>query len=216
MAGKKPCPKCSSKAIIPIVYGLPNNELGEKEKQGKLKLGGCCIELDAPEFFCKDCEYQWSTYGSIKGGLDMFIKVTEENLNELVPMALELWPDNTYEGLKEDLADLLKSEKHASFLYQSDGENVGFIQLSTRHDYVEGSDSSPVGYVEGIYVKPEYRGKNIAKEMITHGEQWALSKGCTQMASDVEQHNTVSYEFHKRIGFKEANRLICFIKDIGE
>ena len=93
-------------------------------------------------------------------------------------------------------------------------EYIGFINLSIRIDYVEGSNSSPVAYVEGIYVKPEYRNKGIAKSLIANGEEWARFKGCTQMGSDIEMDNDISYKFHQKIGFDEANRIICFIKDI--
>jgi len=54
----KQCPKCGSKEAIPIVYGLPISELGMKAKEGKVKLGGCCVDNYAPEYYCKDCEYE--------------------------------------------------------------------------------------------------------------------------------------------------------------
>lgn len=52
---KKPaCPKCNKKdEVIPISYGFPTPEVFEKEQQGKVKLGGCCIELDGPDWYCK-------------------------------------------------------------------------------------------------------------------------------------------------------------------
>ncbi|MCM1988226.1 aminoglycoside 6'-N-acetyltransferase [Oceanirhabdus seepicola] len=139
-----------------------------------------------------------------------------ENLKDLVSMALDLWPEDTVDELKEEFTELLESEDDEVFLYQVKGENIGFIHVAIRRDYVEGSDSSPVGYVEGIYVKPNYRKKGIARELVKKGEQWALSKGCCQMGSDIEYDNTISYDFHKKIGFKEANRIICFIKEIKE
>ncbi|HRW35313.1 MAG TPA: hypothetical protein P5107_09690 [Thermotogota bacterium] len=46
------------------------------------------------------------------------------------------------------------------------------------------------------------------------GEQWALSKGCTQFASDIEVGNDISFQFHLKAGFKVANTIICLIKDL--
>ena len=70
----KKCPKCSSKNVIPIVYGLPSPELFEKAEAGKVKLGGCCVGENDPEIYCKDCEYEWDkeqavdiAYQKIKG-----------------------------------------------------------------------------------------------------------------------------------------------------
>jgi len=42
-------------------------------------------------------------------------------------------------------------------------------------------------------------------------KRWALLKGCSQIAPDIEQDNNVSYNFHKKIEFEEAN---CIIKNI--
>ena len=45
-------------------------------------------------------------------------------------------------------------------------------------------------------------------------EDWGKEKGCSEMASDCELDNYLSVDFHKALGFKEANRLVCFIKGI--
>lgn len=56
------CPKCSSvKDVIPIEYGLPGDEMMEEEKTGKIRLGGCCVTDDNPEWHCKACRYEWQT-----------------------------------------------------------------------------------------------------------------------------------------------------------
>ncbi len=54
------CPKCGSSNSIKIVYGLPIYEAGLKAQEGKIKLGGCCITGDNPEYFCKDCKNEWN------------------------------------------------------------------------------------------------------------------------------------------------------------
>lgn len=56
----KKCPNCGSKNIINIIYGLPTYELFKEEEQGKVKLGGCVIGLDDPEYTCKDCNHEWN------------------------------------------------------------------------------------------------------------------------------------------------------------
>lgn len=142
------------------------------------------------------------------------INASKDNLNELITMALELWADNIYEDLEAEVLDLMNGDKDIFFISVTDDTISGFIHMSIRTDYVEGSDSSPVGFVEGIYVKPEFRNKGIARLLIRSGEDWAKSKGCTQVGSDIEYDNTVSYKFHKKIGFEEVNRIICFIKEI--
>ena len=91
---------------------------------------------------------------------------------------------------------------------------MGFAQCQLRHDYVEGTDSSPVGYLEGIYVASAYRHRGIAGVLLNACEVWAREKGCTEFASDCELNNLESLAFHKKLGFTEANRIICFTKKL--
>lgn len=91
---------------------------------------------------------------------------------------------------------------------------AGFAQCQLRHDNVEGTDSSPVGYLDGIFVKEEYRKWGYAKELLAACEQWARERGCTEFASDCELSNTGSFQFHIGAGFEEANRVICFTKKL--
>lgn len=142
------------------------------------------------------------------------VKVTGATLHDWVKMGIQLWPDCTEDELKDIFQSILESNKEEGFLYYLNNKYVGFINVSIRSDYVNGSESSPVGYIEGIYVKPEYRNRNIARKLVRAGEIWANSRGCMQMASDILIDNNASYDFHKKVGFDEAERVICFIKDI--
>ena len=81
-----------------------------------------------------------------------------------------------------------------------------------RSDYVEGTETSPVGYLEGIYVRPESRHKGVASALLSACEGWARQRGCTEFASDCELENENSAAFHLAAGFTEANRIICFTK----
>ena len=139
----------------------------------------------------------------------------EKDLDALVAMGLDLWPEQDAQRLQSIFTGLLHApEKNHIHLFSVHGEVAGFIYTSIRVDYVDGSETSPVGYVEGIYVKPEYRRRGISAQLLKAGEQWAKEKGCREMGSDILADNTVSYAFHTAIGFREASRLITFIKKI--
>jgi len=142
------------------------------------------------------------------------VKADSSNLNELTELALKLWPDNEQEHLRAEFEELLDSERDILYLAIVESGFVGFIHMSLRVDYVEGSNSSPVGYIEGIYVEENYRNRGISKRLVEDGEQWSKSLGCHQIASDTQLDNVISQEFHKKIGFKEAGRIVAFIKDI--
>ena len=55
------CPRCGSEDVLPIVYGYPGPELAEESIAGKVKLGGCLVGPDSPEFYCKACRHEWRT-----------------------------------------------------------------------------------------------------------------------------------------------------------
>ncbi|MBH0156151.1 GNAT family N-acetyltransferase [Fictibacillus sp. 5RED26] len=138
----------------------------------------------------------------------------EHDLDSLTELALALWPDNEFIDLRKEFKQLLNSDKDKVIVYLMHAQLIAFIHISVRSDYVEGSKDSPTGFIEGIYVKPEYRKKGISKKLIEKGESWLKTKGCSQIGSDIEQSNDTSYHFHKSVGFKEVNRLIAFIKEI--
>ncbi|MFC2165395.1 hypothetical protein ACFLT2_10430 [Acidobacteriota bacterium] len=53
------CPKCRSSNIISILYGMPTSEAAEERDKGLLKLGGCVVSDDDPQWHCKDCGYEF-------------------------------------------------------------------------------------------------------------------------------------------------------------
>ena len=142
--------------------------------------------------------------------------LTAESLAEFARLALELWPECTYEEEYRNAEKLLGSEKDAVFLGKTpDGEHMAFIMLSLRYEYVEGTDSAPVGYIEGIYVQPSYRKHGIARMLVETGEEWCRKQGCREMASDAEIRNVDSQAFHEQMGFEEVNRVVCYRKGLG-
>lgn len=144
----------------------------------------------------------------------IIVKANDTNLDEVTNLAMKLWPDNVWAELRSEFEKLLASNKDIVYLAIVEGTHVGFIHMSLRFDYVEGSNSSPVGYIEGIYVDENHRNKGISKKLVKAGEEWSKSLGCTELASDTELDNQESQQFHKRIGFREASRIVSFIKDI--
>lgn len=139
---------------------------------------------------------------------------TIEHATVTAQLALQLWPDNDLEEFIQNMEVTIKHPNSAIFLAFSEEEAIGFAQCQLRHDYVEGTDSSPVGYLEGLYVVEHYRERGIAKGLVQACEQWAKAKGCTEFASDCELSNTASLHVHLKLGFTEANRIICFTKKL--
>ena len=141
-------------------------------------------------------------------------KSTGADVSTVAAMAGCIWHSAALEELEADFLETMDTPDAAVFLVLEGDTVCGFAQCGLRRDYVEGTCSSPVGYLEGIYVKPEYRKMGCAKMLVTACEDWARAQGCEEFASDCELCNTQSLHFHLRIGFQEANRIICFTKKL--
>lgn len=142
-------------------------------------------------------------------------KAEAKDLPILGELACGLWPHHAPDAMRAEMAETLEMPDAAFFLAFVENSAVGFAQCQLRHDYVEGTDSSPVGYLEGIYVLPGYRRQGIAKALLSACESWAKSMGCREFASDCELTNKDSLKFHLNAGFREANRIICFVRELN-
>jgi len=142
----------------------------------------------------------------------MIIRAKKEDALAVAQLAVKMWADNVPEELAEEMSKVIDSDEGTIFFAEKNGRVVGFAQCQLRHDYVEGTESSPVGYLEGIFVDEEFRHKGYAKEMLAECEKWAKEQGCTEFASDCELDNEASLAFHMKMGFEEVNRVICFTK----
>ena len=126
-----------------------------------------------------------------------------------------LWPGSRREHALEIAAHLRDPPDTAACLVAelSDHDLVGFAEVSLR-GYAEGCRTSPVGYLEGLYVAPEHREEGVGTVLVQAAEEWARERGCTEMASDREWDNEVSAAFHEALGYEEVDRIVCFRKDL--
>lgn len=141
-------------------------------------------------------------------------KATVEDGEVLAGLAQLLWDEHDQERLADEFVKLLNDKEAACFLAYEAEVPAGFAQCQLRRDYVEGTASTPVGYLEGILVRPEFRRHGLAKQLLQACQCWAREQGCIEFASDCELLNDASLEFHLRMGFSEANRIICFVKKL--
>ncbi|AZC40480.1 aminoglycoside 6'-N-acetyltransferase [Pseudomonas chlororaphis] len=127
-----------------------------------------------------------------------------------------LWPDCPAEEHLEEIASLLDDpQRYINLLaYTADGQPVGLAEASLRRDYVNGTEHSPVVFLEGLYVSAEQRRQGIAEQLIDAVAQWGRDQGCVEMASDTGLENLLSQTVHKALGFEETERVVYFRKSL--
>lgn len=124
-----------------------------------------------------------------------------------------LWPEAGDDGHARELPAMLADPaRFTQFLARIDGEAVGLAEASVRHDHVNGTSSSPVAFLEGLYVVPARRRRGVARRLVAAVEDWARSRGLAELASDAPVDNAASLALHARLGFAETERVVSFLK----
>ena len=154
--------------------------------------------------------------GELKDQDWMNIKtLSPEYLGQWVRLRQQLWPEQNAEQHLNEGLDILASAQHISYVLLNDQQYaIAFADAAIRHDYVNGCQTSPVVFIEGIYVEPQWRLKKCAKKLIRAIEQWGKNNGCSEIASDAELDNTSSHKMHQKLGFKITEKVVFFQKNI--
>ena len=137
-----------------------------------------------------------------------------EDLDEWLRLRATLWPECAAEQHELEMGSVLADADRAAVFVAAGGPGlVGFVEVAMR-PWADGCDTSPVGYVEGLYVAPEARGTGVGKALLRAAEAWAADRGCREIASDTEVDNAPSRALHRSLGYEEGEVLVHFHKRI--
>jgi aminoglycoside 6'-N-acetyltransferase I len=135
-------------------------------------------------------------------------------------LRVALWPEGSHDehaaDIVEFVAEMAQGRGQVCFLAMRGDEAVGFAEAAIRHDYVNGCETSPVTFLEGIYVAPSSRRAGAAGKLLAAVEAWARDQGCSELGSDAELTNHQSHAFHRSLGFEETERVVYFRKVMGD
>ena len=73
-------------------------------------------------------------------------RATKQDVETIAKLAIQMWESHSLEEMAQDFSEEIHQGSSAIFLAFVDDIAVGFAQCGLRHDYVEGTESSPVGY----------------------------------------------------------------------
>jgi len=125
-------------------------------------------------------------------------------------MRTALYDDEDAADFAAEIDMMLGGDDWAAFGAEApDGALVGLIELFERN-YAEGCTTSPVTYIEGLWVADGWRRRGIARRLVAAGIDWGRSRGRAEIASDVRLANVVSQTMHRRLGFEETERLVTY------
>jgi len=146
------------------------------------------------------------------------IPISEDHAGAWLNLRQQLWPHCSQAQHRAEMQALLAApSQFAQFICIDErGKPRGFAEASIRSDYVNGTASSPVAFLEGIFVEPESRQTGIARELVDAVSVWAGQQGVTELASDANLANSLSHTVHRALGFEETERVVFFRKPLKE
>jgi aminoglycoside 6'-N-acetyltransferase I len=127
-----------------------------------------------------------------------------------------LWPDSLQQHIEEIgefFSGTSKDIVQVFVIERVSGALAGFIEINIRN-FAEGSRSSKVPYIEAWFIDEDLREQGYGRKLIEVAEKWAMESGFNELGSDAEIDNINSIEAHKKLGFKEVERVVCFLKKL--
>ncbi|GGY64248.1 aminoglycoside 6'-N-acetyltransferase [Pseudoduganella albidiflava] len=142
------------------------------------------------------------------------VQCTSTGQNGWLALRRQLWPEGSPDEHLAEMQVLLDQPGRFFQLvaYEDDRQPAGFVEAALRTDYVNGTDTSPVAFVEGIYVAPAFRRHGIGTLLVAAVVTWAKACACTELASDALLDNAASQAMHRALGFEETERVVFFRK----
>lgn len=88
------------------------------------------------------------------------------DLGALAELAALLWQNHSAEDLLQKFSKIMSNGASQFFLLYEKDLPVGFAQCQLRHDYVEGTETTPVGYIGGHLCKRRVLQPRICQRII--------------------------------------------------
>ncbi|MBL9088676.1 MAG: GNAT family N-acetyltransferase [Planctomycetia bacterium] len=127
-----------------------------------------------------------------------------------------LWPDTSDAAHRTEMAALVADPSRSRSWVVSDDASrpIGFAEASFRVEPVIGVETTPVVFLEGLYVVPSCRRSGVAHRLLEAVTAWARATGCRALASDVELDNALGHAAHRAMGFQETERVVFYRRDL--
>ena len=125
-----------------------------------------------------------------------------------------LWPEDSEAEHEHGMGEWEARGDTVVFVaVRPDGSVCGFVEAGSR-PYADGCETTPVGYVEGLYVDPDVRRQGYGRALLATAEEWARGQGYREMASDALIDNETSHLAHLASGYEEVGRVVQFRKSL--
>lgn len=137
-------------------------------------------------------------------------------------MRVLLWPESSLQEQLSEVDALLSTGLSGTLPAvvvvsdDADGALTGFLEVGLR-SHADGCNTSrPVGFVEGWFVREEFRGRGVGRNLMLAAEEWCRKQRCRELASDTQIDNQNSQFAHQALGFEVVDRCVHFRKSLRD
>lgn len=101
-----------------------------------------------------------------------------------------------------DLKELIVTKSAEVVVAEIDGEVVasGYANILDAKEYQKHERYAYLGF---MFVKPEYRGRGIIKQILIQLKSWSLSQGINEIRLEVYEDNDSAVRAYEKAGFKK-------------
>jgi aminoglycoside 6'-N-acetyltransferase I len=158
----------------------------------------------------------WQNASPRRGISPMDITVREMTVADrtaFAKMRATKWPEESPEQHLAWIDRFLRDGDAWAFVAAAGGALVGFAEVAIRK-YANGCESTPVPFLEAIWVEPGLRHQGIGKRLIGHIEAFLTAHGYRELGSDARIENGLSHAAHQGWGFSETERVVYVRKSL--
>ena len=138
--------------------------------------------------------------------------MSEADRTSWAGMRQQLWDSLSVEDHLGEIAEMLAAyPKCMGYMAVVDDRPVGFAEVCIR-EYANGCTARPVPFLEGIWVEPAHRQRDIGRMLIGRIERDMTAQGFDELCSDADIDNKASHHAHESWGFEETERVVYFRK----
>jgi len=126
-----------------------------------------------------------------------------------------LWPHEPSAAHSDDIEKILANDQAWAFIAESlEGIPAGFAEVAIRK-WANGCKTQPVPFLEGIFVRPQFRRQQIGARLVEYLEAFLAMRGFQEIGSDARIENHLSHVAHRAWGFSETVRVVYFRKSLS-
>jgi aminoglycoside 6'-N-acetyltransferase I len=140
----------------------------------------------------------------------------------VIRLRAALWPDTPLDEHARKVALVLEGKPQSTLplailvAVDERGEALGFVEVGLR-SHADGCDATtPVGYLEGWFARPEDRRRGVGGALVDAAEAWACARGAREFDSDTWIDNKDSVRAHLALGFEVVDRCVNFRKELTQ